>query len=322
MKVAFSLILSLALTLVAATSLALRAAEPTPVDELELAKQRIAAQELYDLKYKWTPGETLRYQVEQLATVETTVRGQTQVAKSRSVCTKIWTVGQPDAKGNVTFTHMVDDADMWQQVTGRAEVTYNSRKDEVAPPQYAPIAKSLRVPLATIHVNERGLVQSRENTDTIKQVLASNGQLLVPLPDRPIKINTTWNMPSEVPVRLTDGSVKQIKIRLLYKLERVAHGLATISLTTQVLTPVDDGAIKSQLVQRLSNGEIKFDLDAGRMVAQELNQDESVLAFSGADSNMQYLARFREKLIETPAAESEPTPATAKLPAAGPTLPK
>jgi hypothetical protein len=280
------------------------AAEPASgqVDELEAAKRKLAAQETYDLKYKWTPGETLRYRVEQLVTIETTIRGATQVAKSRSTCSKIWKVGTPGAEGQVTFTHLVDDADMWQQVTGRQEVSYNSRRDEVAPPSYAHVAKSIGVPLATITVNERGLVVSRENTKEVPQIMASNGQILMPLPTQPVRIGATWNLPSDVPVRLTDGSIRSVKIRLQYKLERVAHGLATISVATQVLTPTDDGAIKSQLVQRMSSGEVKFDIDAGRVVSQELNQDETVLAFSGADSNMQYLAKFTEKLVEAPEA--------------------
>ncbi|MCA9213208.1 MAG: hypothetical protein KDB27_09095, partial [Planctomycetales bacterium] len=69
-------------------------------------------------------------------------------------------------------------------------------------------------------------------------------------------------------------------------------------ISTQVLTPVDDAKIKAQLIQQLSSGTIRFDVDAGRLMSKQLDWDESVLGFSGAGSNMKYLARFTEKLLD------------------------
>ncbi len=62
--------------------------------------------------------------------------------------------------------------------------------------------------------------------------------------------------------------------------------------------------MKSQLIQQLSRGEIKFDIDAGRVISKRLDWDENVIGFSGADSNMKYLARFTETLVQAQTARA------------------
>ena len=50
-------------------------------------------------------------------------------------------------------------------------------------------------------------------------------------------------------------------------------------------------------MQQLTNGELKFDIDAGRVISRQIDWDETVVGFSGDDSLMKYLARFTEKLV-------------------------
>ena len=71
---------------------------------------------------------------------------------------------------------------------------------------------------------------------------------------------------AEIRIREKDGRQKTIKIRKQYKLMKIETGVATISVETQVLTPVNNSAIKAQLIQQLTNGTIKFDIDAGRIL--------------------------------------------------------
>ncbi len=73
-------------------------------------------------------------------------------------------------------------------------------------------------------------------------------------------------------------------------------GIATISLRTEVLTPVNDARIESQLIQRLSNGTIKFDIDAGVVRGRRLEWDQTVVGFNGPESSMTYVARLTESL--------------------------
>jgi hypothetical protein len=273
------------------------------IAELERAKQRVVEQTNCTLRYKFTEGESLRWKVAHLATTETTIGGTTQTSRSRSISTKLWTVTDVDDAGNMTFTHSVENVDMWQQITDRPEVSYNSEKDASPPPEYEPVASSLGKPLTTVTIRPDGKVVDRGGSSATSKF--GLGDIVMLLPPKPVHVGSTWYEPAEIRTRLRDGRVKVIKIRKLYSLENVATGVATISVKTEVLTPIDEASIKAQLVQQLTKGKIRFDVDAGRVLAKQMDWDETVVGFSGPDSMMKYLARFTEDQIEgTPAAST------------------
>jgi hypothetical protein len=123
-----------------------------------------------------------------------------------------------------------------------------------------------------------------------------------------------------VVVSLEDGEKKLIKTRQHYTLEKVASGVATIKVATQILTPNITPKVQSQLVQRLTEGTIRFDIDAGRVLSQQIDLDQRVLGFQGNDSSLHFLGRFTEEYL--PAEEktaSKPVKTAAKpAPAASP----
>ena len=271
--------------------------KPTLSEQVDATKKKIAVEPEYLLRYKFQADELIRWRVTHLGTTETTIQGNTQASKSRSVSTKQWRVTNIDDQGNFTFTHSVSDVEMWQRLNDRPEISYNSQKDKEVPPEYEHVAKTLGQTLATVTVATDGQIVKREgNTPAINLGL---GDIIMLLPPKPAKIGGHWHEPSEIQTRLTDGSVKKIKIRKMYTLEKVQTGVATISVRTEVLTPIDDPKLESQIVQQLSNGTIRFDLDAGRLMSKQMDWDETVVGFNGPDSQLKYLARITEELVDT-----------------------
>ena len=282
---------------VLATAAYASADEDKPLTEqLEAAKENVVDQQKHLLAYKFTSDETLRWKVVHLVTVETKISGNTQVAKTRSASQKVWqTADVTDAAADVIY--LIDWVDMWQQVTGRQEARYDSRTDAAPPPEYAMVAQTVGHPLAKVSLSSHGEVVERENLQNLFNS-PGLGDFAVRLPAEPVAIGTAWSDDEVVPIRVPPESVvKQIKIRREYRLEKVKYGVATISVTTKVLTPVHDAKVKSQLIQRMTSGEIKFDIDAGRVISKQLDLDERVIGFNGADSVMHYLARFTEELV-------------------------
>lgn len=250
----------------------------------------------HKLVYRFQAGEEIRYKVEHKATVDTTISGNRETTKSGSVSTKVWKVSGLDG-ANMEFTHGIEDVDMWQQSTGRAVVKYNSRTDEKVPTDYQHVAASIGKTLATVTINPAGQVIAKKSSHQTPDL--GFGGIVVPLPAKAIPIGHTWGVPKTVKLKLDDGRIKNIKTRLRYRLEKVKTGVATISMTTQILTPVNDPRLKSQLVQKVSAGEVKFDMDRGRVISKRLDWDENVIGFNGPSSNMKYLARFEETVLDT-----------------------
>ncbi|MEZ6112686.1 MAG: hypothetical protein R3C99_16990 [Pirellulaceae bacterium] len=265
-------------------------------EKLEKAKSSVPQVE-FELRYKFTPGETIKTQVVHVATTETKIKGNTQTSKSRAVSTKVWKIDAVHEDGSITFTHSVENVEMWQQVTDRPEVRYDSRTDEEAPPEYEGVQETIGVPLATITIDRLGNVVKREGGSQ-RQASLGLGDIAVPLPAGQVKLGHEWNAADEVFVRLANGQSKRINVRKHFTLDKVQTGVATISVRTQVLTPTQDPQILAQLAQQLTNGTIRFDVDAGRLLSRQMDWDETVVGFNGADSMLQYLARYTEELQE------------------------
>ena len=265
--------------------------------ELDKATSR-ATNEKHLLRYKLQKGERVSYEVQQLATVDTTIAGNNQQTKLRSKSQRSFVVTNVNGDGDFEFQHIIDSVDMWSEVSGNQAVRYNSKTDKEVPAEFQNVADMIGIPISEITMNSLGKIVKR--TDKVKQQNLGMGGLSIPLPEAEIAIGHKWSTPLDVKVRLRDQRIKTIKTRELYELKKVQAGVATISIRTQILTPINDAKIKSQLVQRVSSGEIKFDIDAGRLISKQLDWDENVLGFNGPDSNMKYLARFTEKLQSPP----------------------
>lgn len=264
------------------------------------AADKPASGESYQLRYRFKPGETLRWKVTHVASTETKVKGTTQSTESRTTSTKAWRVKDVDAAGNITFEHAIEDIDLWQKLPNRPEERYNSREGGEPPPVFSMAAESVGKTLVTVTITPGGRVKKRDPDD--RKYDMGMGEIVFPFPDTPLTIGQSWNVPREATVQLPGedpGRTKKIELRIRYTLEDVRTGVATIAVRTEVLTPVDDARIESQLAQQLTKGTIRFDMDEGRVISKQIDWDESIVGFNGPDTRMQYLARFNEELLPT-----------------------
>ena len=93
------------------------------------------------------------------------------------------------------------------------------------------------------------------------------------------------------------GGPKRIKARQVYTLASVKTGVATIRTETQILTPIHDPALASQLIQYETSGSVRFDVDAGRILSRETEVDKGVVGFRGEASSVHYLSRSTEEFL-------------------------
>jgi hypothetical protein len=250
----------------------------------------------YDLEYRFTPGEVLRSEIVHRATVQTSIQGNSQTAETLSKSVKRWEVDDTTDEGVVTFVHQVESIEMWQKTQGRQEVRYNSQTDSEVPPGYEQVASAVGVPLTVVTMDKHGKILKR--IEKREQPTSMSTQMTMPLADHPVAVGESWSSPMEIDVILKDGvTIKKIQTRQVFTLDKVIDDVATITIDSQILTPIHDPAIEAQLIQRLSKGEARFDITAGRILGQQLDLDRHVVGFSGPASSMHYLTRFTEQLL-------------------------
>lgn len=263
----------------------------------EPGEQPGASAATYPLAYQFEPGQRLRWEVVHRATIKTTIQGTTQTAKTKSESVKVWQMEEaPETEEEITFTHLVESVKMVNEISGRAQVEYDSEKDAAPPAGFADVAKAIGVPLTVFRIDRQGKVLHREEKH-VQPGAQGDTPIAIPLPADPVPIGHVWSEPHEVRVMVQGGSNRAINTRRRLELASVQSGIAVIKVDYQILTPVNDPAVEAQLVQRLASGEVRFDIDAGRVVSQQMDVDKHVLGFSGPTSSMHYLMRFTERLL-------------------------
>jgi len=250
----------------------------------------------YTLRYQFKVGEVLRWEVEHRAKTDTNVSGSVQSADTSSKSVKAWRVQRLDADGSATFEHTVEWVEMRQRLTGREEVCYDSKTDKEPPPAFQQVAKSIGVLLSTVTVGPQGKVLDRVRT-VAQSKNQSEGEITIPLPEEPVAVGHVWSFVHDVSVPLNTGGIRKVRTQQRFKLASVKTGVATIEVSNHLLTPINDPKLESQLLQRQSSGTVKFDIDGGRVLSQQMDLDKRVVGFSGPTSSIHYATRFSERLL-------------------------
>ncbi len=252
----------------------------------------------YDLRYKLTRGEVLRYDVTHRASIRSTIDKTTQSAQTKTDSVKVWKVTDVLPAGDIEFMNVVERVHMVNQLPEHKATEYDSVRDTTAPPGFEDAARAVGVPLSTVRITPRGKI--------VRRVMNIRGQgaeddapIALRLPEQSVAIGDTWDEAFEIQVKLDKGGNKSIKTRRHHKLTDVKDGIATIEVTYQVLSPID-APIEVQIVQRLMTGDVQFDIKKGRIVGQQMDVDKRVLGFAGPTSSMQYVMKMEEKLVDAP----------------------
>lgn len=247
------------------------------------------------LQYKLSAGEVLRYSVDHKATVRSTIKGTTQTVRTDSDSVRAWKVLDVLAGGEIEFAHVVEHVHMKNELPERAPLEYDSRKDAIPPHGFEQVAAAIGMTLTIHRVTPSGEVVHREVKHP-HQGQESDVPIVIPLPTDPIAVGHKWDEPHQVFIE-TLREKKRVETRRHFELVSVKNGVAAIKATYQILTPVE-ADVESQLVQRLTSGTIRFDIERGRILSQQHDVDRRIVGFAGPASSMHYQSRFVERLLE------------------------
>jgi len=252
--------------------------------------------ETYLFQYRFTPGLSIRSEVVHLAKMDNKIDSSAQNSNSRTVSQKTWDVTKVE-NGEMTFEYRIVEIDMSQQIGTEEEIRYSSKSKEPAARQFQTAADSIGKVISTVTIDQQGMIVAR--SDETNPPNLGMGDITLPVPTDPIGIGSTWEIPRDLRIQRDDGSLKMVRFRELFRLDKVSAGVASITVRSEMLTPITDPKEEAQVLQQLSNGTIKFDLDAGCMLSKELAWDKAVVGFSGSGSVMDYSARLDENVVKT-----------------------
>ncbi len=248
------------------------------------------------LRYKFRQGETISVQVSNRALTETTINGTTQHVETATDSTKSWKITRVDKNGSATLEHLVDHVKMMSRAGGMETVRWDSDDSKAPPEGYGGVQIGLGKTLSELRIDSCGRVINRK--DFFPSPPSNTGDLMVvPLPDEPVTIGTTWTVPDTILVDIPGGTGKSVRTRLRYQVTKLKKDRAVIKVDTTVLTPVHDPQTESRLLERIWSGEIVFGIDCGQIISRSVSVDRRVIGFHGPASSIRYKASREEELI-------------------------
>lgn len=242
----------------------------------------------YTLRFQFTKGESSHYAVRQQNELEVEYNEVAEKTKSQANSVRHFKVLDVDSEGVATLELCIDRCYMTATQNGTT-VTYDSTRPEAeVPSQFYQVAAMLGRPSVQIKMSPSGKVVGITSLlgQAVDSLTADDQKLdvLFTLPEKPVVVGQSWTETTKAEVAaaaaLVGGAKESVTIERRYTLTGVKDGIASITLKTTVLSPNIDPEKQTQLIQKLWQGEIRFDIAAGRMIARRQEINEEVAGFS------------------------------------------
>jgi hypothetical protein len=223
------------------------------------------------------------------------MEGHTQEVETQSESVKSWKVTDVLPNGEMEFIHVVEWVKMSNDSPDTKVNVYDSREKAAVPRGWEQVARAVGVPLSIVRISTDGKVTFREQKHPQPKT-QEDMPITLALPEGEIAVGDKWSHPYDVAVQRKSGANLQIQTRRVCKLREVKNGVAVIDVEYQILTPVEPH-VRAQLVERLTDGSVRFDIAKGRIISQEHNVDKRILGFAGKASSMHFVSRLQERLL-------------------------
>jgi light-regulated signal transduction histidine kinase (bacteriophytochrome) len=268
----------------------------------------------YLLRYQFTPGEFVRYEVVDQASVTTRKNDAKETVRNQSQVWRHYRVVSVNEAGQATLELMIDRVRMIAQFEDAPPTVFDSADPNLQPKKFSSVLQSVNRPMSRIVVDAQGDLLSAHSllqgkTDQTDPAI----NFLVVFPEQAQSLGATWKQTLEVEVPVTDTLKEKVKLIRNYTLKSVEDDIATIHLATILASQIRDPAVRTRLMQQTPSGTIQFDMKTQQLIFRETKVDDQIIGAFGTGTLVETKSRRTEKLIPAAPAEDKPTDSPAKL---------
>jgi hypothetical protein len=127
----------------------------------------------------------------------------------------------------------------------------------------------------------------------------SDPPLTLRLPQGSVMLGQTWERLYQITLNPPYGTGEKYQGTQRYTVTKIAGGLATIQLATKLQLP-ESVSERVPLVQKQPQGEIVFNIQAGRVQSAELHVEQSLQGHQGQNSSYRFQSMYREQYLGEP----------------------
>jgi hypothetical protein len=247
-------------------------------------------------QFHWRQGQVLTYRIEHSTRATETVSQNRFEVSSKLNLVKRWQVQAVDDKGVATLQmSLVSMRNEQVRPNGEVLLFDSANPDKNTPGLSEQMQKYVGKPLAVLRVDRQGKV-----VEVIKGSPAqfeSDPPLILRLPASIPAAGQSWERLYQITLEPPYGTGEKYQGRQCYTVTKIADGVATIQLTTNLKMP---GSVSERmpLVQKLPTGRIVFNIGAGRVQSAELRVDQTLQGQQGEGSSYRFQSAYRQEYMD------------------------
>jgi hypothetical protein len=251
-------------------------------------------------RFGWRPGQVLVYKAEHQTLASYLMGDSKSETRTRVVSTKRWQVVAVDAAGVATLQLSLQSL-VFETTRPEGEtLSYDSAHPEKSPePMRKQFAAYVGQPLALVRIDASGKVIEVKEAKTGFASAARyecDPPFKLVLPTQALKAGQSWERNYQITLEPPQGTGEKYLATQHYVCKGIADNQATVTVTTEV--KVTPAALEDQvpLWQMQPEGEIVFDVQAGRLQKAKLHIDKETKN-AGGEGSTRFQSTYTEEYV-------------------------
>ncbi len=250
-------------------------------------------------RLRWQTGQALTYQANHVTQATEVVEEKKIETKSLLRLTKRWQVLSVDSAGVATLQLTLLALHMEMTTHSGDVLKYDSAAAKDSTPELREqLSKFVGPPLAVLRVDGMGKVLEVKES---KFGPASRYECELPfvgvLPIEALKPGLQWERAFQITLEPPQGTGEKVAALQKYGCKGITGYNATVGVITELKTPPAAAADRMPLLNYLPEGEIVYDLQAGRMKSAVLKIDKELKGHQGEGSSYRFQSQYTEQLL-------------------------
>lgn len=258
------------------------------------------------LRFKWTAGEQLAFNVSHETTVAETAplqkdaKPETLTTTTKLTIAKRWDVKEVDAAGAATMTLTITamKQEIAKPVVGKdGKVALDTIVMESATPEGAKeMAEYLNKPIVTAKVDARGNVTEVKalGGDAAVARLQAELPFRVALPEQAVAANATWDRTFAVKLDPPLGTGESHEAKQTYTFRGVNSGYAVVGVATAFKNPPAAAAELQPLLPWVWEGDVFIHAEKGRYAGAKLTAKKTINNHQGEGTKFVFESTYTE----------------------------
>jgi hypothetical protein len=251
------------------------------------------------LKFRWQPGLTLSYKVDQATkAVEVTGNGSTET-KTKLALVKQWKVQEVDGAGIATLHLTVVSMRMEIAPPSGKNMIFDSADPSVGDPALKEqMAKYVGQTIAILRMDDRGkVVEVKESKFGPPSRFDAELPFQLVLPGEQPREGLAWNRTYQLKLEPPHGAGEMFDCVQAFRCKQMNSTSVLISCQTTIPKLPESAQDQVPLLQAQTEGEVVFDMANGRLDAAVIQVNKELKDHQGKDSSYRFQSVYRESYV-------------------------